>query len=141
MPEPTLASATKRMRPVLFSDAGRKAVRTIGLIIVLLSVFVTTGSFLILTGASDIEPTPEVWTIIWLVNGLLVPLQPRGLGFSGLPPITLSGQLGTHLCQLSLQGFQGLVVLIPTNLQGAVLRCGQAQCIEFGLLGLMGLPG
>ncbi|WP_299637312.1 HAMP domain-containing protein, partial [Devosia sp.] len=56
----------------MFGDTGRKAIRTIGLIIVLLSVFVSSGSFLIMTGATDIEPTPEVWTIIWIVNGLLV---------------------------------------------------------------------
>jgi len=61
-----------RSRAAMFSDAGRKIIRTIGLIIVLLSVFVSSGSFLIMTGATDIEPTPEVWTGIWVVNGLLV---------------------------------------------------------------------
>ena len=59
-------------RALLFGDAGRQAVRSIGLVIVLLSVFVSSGSFLVMTGATDIEPTPEVWTIIWVVNGLLV---------------------------------------------------------------------
>lgn len=57
---------------LLFGDTGRRAIRTIGLVIVLLSVFVSSGSFLIMTGATDIEPTPEVWTAIWVVNGLLV---------------------------------------------------------------------
>src|SRR4029079_19196054 len=33
---------------------------------------IASGSFLIMTGATSIEPTPEVWTIIWVVNGLLV---------------------------------------------------------------------
>ena len=59
-------------RALLFGDTGRQAIRTLGLVIVLLSVFVSSGSFLIMTGATDIEPTPEVWTIIWVVNGLLV---------------------------------------------------------------------
>ncbi len=59
-------------RALLFGDASRQAIRTVGLVIVLLSVFVSSGSFLIMTGATDIEPTPEVWTIIWVVNGLLV---------------------------------------------------------------------
>ncbi len=72
LPEPALTPAVARTRPVLFGDAGRRTIRTIGLIVVLLSVFVSSGSFLIMTGASDIEPTPEVWTIIWIVNGLLV---------------------------------------------------------------------
>jgi two-component system nitrogen regulation sensor histidine kinase NtrY len=71
-PEAIPAPASARSRPLLFGDVGRKAIRTIGLIIVLLSVFVSSGSFLIMTGATDIEPTPEVWTIIWVINGLLV---------------------------------------------------------------------
>ncbi|WP_141728404.1 sensor histidine kinase NtrY-like [Devosia insulae] len=71
-PEAIPAPASARTRPLLFGDTGRKAIRTIGLIIVLLSVFVSSGSFLIMTGATDIEPTPEVWTIIWVINGLLV---------------------------------------------------------------------
>jgi two-component system nitrogen regulation sensor histidine kinase NtrY len=71
-PKLPASAEARRTRPVLFGDAGRKVIRTIGLIIVLLSVFVSSGSFLIMTGASDIEPTPEVWTAIWVVNGLLV---------------------------------------------------------------------
>ena len=59
-------------RFAILSDIGRQTLRSIGLIVVLLSVFVSSGSFLIMTGATDIEPTPEVWTIIWVVNGLLV---------------------------------------------------------------------
>ncbi|CAN7369847.1 hypothetical protein ASC89_07075 [Devosia sp. Root413D1] len=71
-PESIPAPSSARSRPLLFGDTGRKAIRTIGLIIVLLSVFVSSGSFLIMTGATDIEPTPEVWTVIWVINGLLV---------------------------------------------------------------------
>lgn len=71
-PPESVPTPPARTRPVLFGDVGRKAIRTIGLFIVLLSVFVSSGSFLIMTGATDIEPTPEVWTIIWVVNGLLV---------------------------------------------------------------------
>jgi two-component system nitrogen regulation sensor histidine kinase NtrY len=56
----------------LFTERGRKALRVVGLIIVVLSVLVASGSFLIMTGTTNIEPTPEVWTIIWIANGLLV---------------------------------------------------------------------
>ncbi|HWA17551.1 MAG TPA: PAS domain-containing sensor histidine kinase [Devosia sp.] len=56
----------------LFSSQGRRALRAVGLVIVLLSVLVSSGSFLVMTGATGIEPTPEVWTVIWVVNGLLV---------------------------------------------------------------------
>ncbi len=56
----------------LFTERGRKALRAVGLIVVLLSVVVASGSFLIMTGTTTIEPTPEVWTLIWIANGLLV---------------------------------------------------------------------
>jgi two-component system nitrogen regulation sensor histidine kinase NtrY len=59
-------------RPAFFGGRNKQTIRAIGLVIVLLSVFVSSGSFLIMTGATDIEPTPEIWTIIWIVNGLLV---------------------------------------------------------------------
>ncbi|HVY50910.1 MAG TPA: PAS domain-containing sensor histidine kinase [Devosia sp.] len=55
-----------------FSQRGRQALRVVGLIVVVLSVLVASGSFLIMTGATSIEPTPEVWTLIWVANGLLV---------------------------------------------------------------------
>ena len=56
----------------LFGSAGRSTLRYIGFIVVLASVLVSSGSFLILTGATDLEPSPEMWTIIWVVNALLV---------------------------------------------------------------------
>ncbi|RYE10278.1 MAG: PAS domain-containing sensor histidine kinase [Hyphomicrobiales bacterium] len=56
----------------LFSERGRKAIRGVGLTVVLLSVLVASGSFLIMTGLTNIEPTPEIWTIIWIANGVLV---------------------------------------------------------------------
>ncbi|HEY0919054.1 sensor histidine kinase [Devosia sp.] len=65
------AAAVALPRSALFGGS-KQAIRTLGLAIVLLSVFVSSGSFLIMTGATDIEPTPEVWSIIWIVNGLLV---------------------------------------------------------------------
>ena len=55
-----------------FTQRGRQALRAVGLIVVVLSVVVASGSFLIMTGATSIEPTPEVWTLIWAANGVLV---------------------------------------------------------------------
>ena len=55
-----------------FTERGRKALRVLGLVVVLLAVLVASGSFLIMTGATNIEPTPEVWTLIWIANGVLV---------------------------------------------------------------------
>lgn len=72
LPTAAVAAAPAVPRSPLFRGGGKQAIRTLGLAIVLLSVFVSSGSFLIMTGATDIEPTPEVWTVIWIVNGLLV---------------------------------------------------------------------
>jgi two-component system nitrogen regulation sensor histidine kinase NtrY len=56
----------------LFSERGRQSLRLVGLIVVVLSVLVASGSFVIATGATSIEPTPEIWTLIWVANGILV---------------------------------------------------------------------
>ncbi len=54
------------------TGAGRRAIRLIGLVVVLASVVVSSGSFLIMIGATNISPSPEVWTVIWIANGILV---------------------------------------------------------------------
>lgn len=67
---PPEAAAPKRL--AFFGVPRRQAIRAIGLFIVLLSVLVSSGSFLVLTGLAGIEPTPLIWAVIWAVNGLLV---------------------------------------------------------------------
>jgi len=62
----------KRGMASLFTSRGRQTLRTVGLVVVVLSVLVASGSFLLLTGLTSIEPTPEVWTGIWVANGVLV---------------------------------------------------------------------
>ena len=52
--------------------SGRRAIRLVGLVVVLASVLVSSGSFLIMTGATNISPSPELWTVIWIANGILV---------------------------------------------------------------------
>lgn len=56
----------------LFHD--NRVLRTLGFVVVLISVVVATGSFLIMSGATDIEPGPDVWTMIWIANAILVVL-------------------------------------------------------------------
>jgi two-component system nitrogen regulation sensor histidine kinase NtrY len=51
---------------------GRRAIRLIGLVVVLASVLVASGSCLIMTGTTNVSPSPEVWTGIWIANGILV---------------------------------------------------------------------
>jgi two-component system nitrogen regulation sensor histidine kinase NtrY len=66
------AAAPARPQRWLVGVSGRRAIRLVGLIVVLASVLVSSGSFLIMTGATNISPSPEVWTLIWVANGVLV---------------------------------------------------------------------
>jgi two-component system, NtrC family, nitrogen regulation sensor histidine kinase NtrY len=49
-----------------------RLIRQIGFVVVLLAVIVASGSFFIMTGATEIEPSPEVWTLIWITNAVLI---------------------------------------------------------------------
>jgi len=69
-PQPPLTSAA---RQALFSgDRSKQAIRFVGLIVVTASVVMTFLSFLSLSGVTGIEPSPEMWAVIWIINGLLV---------------------------------------------------------------------
>ncbi|KKB82942.1 hypothetical protein VW29_15155 [Devosia limi DSM 17137] len=46
--------------------------RVVGFFVVVASVLMSSVSFLILIGATNIEPSAEVWTIIWICTGVLV---------------------------------------------------------------------
>ncbi|MEX1179665.1 MAG: PAS domain-containing sensor histidine kinase [Cucumibacter sp.] len=59
-----------RARQAFFGS--NRALRLLGLVVVLAAVASAAGSFLILTGVTTIEPTPEIWAIIWFVNAVLV---------------------------------------------------------------------
>ncbi len=47
-------------------------VRVLGVVIIIAAVAVAVVSFWIMTGASSIELTPQVWTTIWISNGVLI---------------------------------------------------------------------
>lgn len=49
-----------------------RSLRVLGFVVVSASVLMSTLSFLILSGTTGIEPSPGVWTIIWIVTGVLV---------------------------------------------------------------------
>ncbi len=74
-PDPDIAKASASG---LFSKPPRsrpyRAMRILGIIIILAAVAVAIGSFWIMTGASAIEPTPRVWTGIWITNLVLIVL-------------------------------------------------------------------
>ncbi len=55
-----------------FGSRNRHTLRLFGFLVVIASVLVSSASFFLMSGATNIEPTPEQWTVIWVVNGLLV---------------------------------------------------------------------
>ncbi len=65
-------------RPAKPAAAGvarpNRVIRVVGFVTIIAAVIVATGSFWIMTGASNIEPTPRVWTGIWITNAVLIVL-------------------------------------------------------------------
>lgn len=130
LPNSAAPGKSPRPRIVLF-DNGRQAIRTVGLVIVLLSVFVSSGSFLIMTGATDIEPTPEIWTAIWVVNGLLV-LSVVALVMTEatlLIQARLRGQAGAGL-QVRMVAMFAMVAAVPALLVAVVAMISLNQGLD-----------
>ena len=70
-----LGIVSDKVRPglSLFASAhNNRPLRILGFIVVFASVLMSSISFLILTRATNIEPSTTVWTIIWIVTGVLV---------------------------------------------------------------------
>ncbi len=51
-----------------------RIIRIFGVFTIAAAVIVAIGSFWIMTGASNIEPTPKVWSAIWIANAVLIVL-------------------------------------------------------------------
>ncbi|MET3897193.1 two-component system nitrogen regulation sensor histidine kinase NtrY [Devosia sp. UYZn731] len=71
----TTPTTPKPPRAPFFAVQNNRALRMLGLVVVLASVAMSSISFLILSGTTNIEPSAEVWTIIWIVTGVLVLLM------------------------------------------------------------------
>lgn len=56
----------------LFSAEGNGSLRVLGFLVVFASVLLSSVSFLILSGTTNIEPSAEIWTVIWVATGILV---------------------------------------------------------------------
>ncbi|MEO5805136.1 PAS domain-containing sensor histidine kinase [Devosia sp.] len=65
-------SGTPQARKGIFGGQNNRALRVLGFVVVFASVLMSSLSFLILSGTTNIEPSPEIWTVIWVVTGILV---------------------------------------------------------------------
>jgi two-component system nitrogen regulation sensor histidine kinase NtrY len=76
-----VASAESRPRHTMIAmllanlSQQNATLRVVGFAVVLASVVMSSVSFLILSGVTGIEPSPEVWTGIWITTGVLVLLM------------------------------------------------------------------
>ena len=76
--EPIRGPGSEAGRPVrtpLFSMHNNAPLRVLGFVVVVASVLMSSISFLILSGTTNIEPSTTMWTVIWIVTGLLVLLM------------------------------------------------------------------
>ncbi|SDG77398.1 sensor histidine kinase NtrY-like [Pelagibacterium luteolum] len=64
-----LASGDTTSKPLFQSN---RLLRQVGFVVVLASVVVATASFMIMSGATSLEPGPDVWTFIWIANAILI---------------------------------------------------------------------
>ncbi|UJW86154.1 sensor histidine kinase NtrY-like [Devosia sp. SL43] len=67
--------AGKPARSPFFNVRSNNPLRVLGFVVVFASVLMSSISFLILSGTTNIEPSTTVWTVIWIVTGLLVLLM------------------------------------------------------------------
>ncbi len=64
--------ASRPSRAARLGPSGTGPLRVLGLVVVVAAVILSSISFLILSGTTNIEPSTTVWTVIWIVTGILV---------------------------------------------------------------------
>ncbi|GHA11813.1 two-component sensor histidine kinase [Devosia pacifica] len=108
-----------------------RVLRWIGFAVVLASVVMSLGSFLILSGATDIEPSAEIWTGIWIATGVLVLLMIALVVTEAvlLVQARTSGQPGAGL-QIRMVTMFALVAAIPAVLVAIVATIALNQGLD-----------
>ncbi|MET3925404.1 PAS domain-containing sensor histidine kinase [Devosia sp. 2618] len=71
-PRGMTGDAAKPAKSLFSAVHVNRPLRVLGFIVVFASVLMSSLSFLILSGTTNIEPSTTVWTVIWIVTGVLV---------------------------------------------------------------------
>ena len=118
-------------RSIIFGDRSKKTIRILGFIAVIAAVLVTSASFFILSGAASVEPAPETWTVIWIVNGLLVLLVIALVLTEAalLIQARVQRQAGAGL-QLRMVGMFAFVAAVPAALVAVVATVALNQGLD-----------
>ncbi|WP_375450915.1 ATP-binding protein [uncultured Devosia sp.] len=75
MSHPVTEAKVASGRLTFFVGQNNRALRVLGFVVVLASVLMSSISFLVLSGATTVQPSAEMWTVIWVVTGILVLLM------------------------------------------------------------------
>lgn len=105
--------------------------RALGIVVVLAAVAVSSFSFLVLTGATPIQPTQEMWTVIWIANALLI-LMVIALVFTEvvlLVQARLRGQAGARL-QARMVTLFAIVAALPAFIVAVVATIALNQGLD-----------
>jgi two-component system nitrogen regulation sensor histidine kinase NtrY len=126
--EPVVAPAQRRS---LFSNQGNRPLRLLGFVVVFASVLMSLISFLILSGTTNIEPSPTIWTAIWIVTGILVLLVLALVVTEAvlLVQARLARQPGAAL-QIRMVGMFAFVAAIPAALVAVVATIALNQGLD-----------
>jgi two-component system nitrogen regulation sensor histidine kinase NtrY len=124
--------ADRRARRIpLFTVASNRPLRILGFAVVLASVVMSSLSFLLLSGATTIQPSPEIWTAIWVSTGLLVLLMIALVVTEAvlLFQAKAQGQAGAGM-QLRMVTMFALVAAIPAALVAVVATIALNQGLD-----------
>ena len=74
-PQGVVSDVARPARSPFAAARNNRSLRILGFVVVFASVLMSSISFLILSGTTNIEPSTTVWTVIWIVTGILVLLM------------------------------------------------------------------
>ncbi|MBE0579173.1 PAS domain-containing sensor histidine kinase [Devosia sp.] len=108
-----------------------RSLRILGFIVVSASVLMSSISFLILSGTTNIEPSTTVWTVIWIVTGVLVLLVIALVVTEAMLLIQarMRGQAGAGM-QIRMVTMFALVAAIPAAIVAVVATIALNQGLD-----------
>jgi two-component system nitrogen regulation sensor histidine kinase NtrY len=121
----------KPAKSPFLSARNNRSLRILGFIVVFASVLMSSLSFLILSGTTNIEPSTTVWTVIWIVTGVLVLLVIALVVTEAVLLIQarLQGQAGAGM-QIRMVTMFALVAAIPAALVAVVATIALNQGLD-----------
>ncbi len=122
-------SGQERVRRAFFGS--NRTLRTFGLVVVLAAVISAGGSFMVLTGLTPVQPSPDLVAIIWIVNIVLVLLVVALVLTEAILLVRsrMRGQAGSGL-RTRLVGMFALAALVPALVVAVVATVALNQGLD-----------